>query len=115
MRSTLIDALGKDRVRPSYTAFGASGSDYQPDAVILRKEIEVPAAFVEAISSPKSVSTRFRRLYDIQKNVDYQGIDRIAVYNDEEDFESGDLLILQDVSNLVPFSLFNERTREYAQ
>lgn len=115
VRNALIEVVGKDRMRPTYTAFGASGSDYQPDAVILRKEIEIPAAFVEAISSPKSVATRFRRLYDIKKNDDYQAIDRIAVYNDEEDFESGDLLILQDVSNLVPYRAFSERARAYVQ
>ena len=115
VRSALIRTLGKERIRPSFTAFGASGSDYQPDAVILRSDIELPAAFVEAIGSPQSVSSRFRRLYDIQKNQDYQDVDRIAVYNDREDFESGDLLILQDVSNVVPYRAFSKRAEAYVQ
>lgn len=113
VREALFSKLSERIVSPNYTMFGASGGKYKITAAIMSSG-DKPRAIIEAISTPKSVSGRFRHLYDIKANQDYLGIDRIAVYDDTEEFHQHDYLLLQDVSNLVAFADIQNRISVYA-
>jgi len=114
VREVLSKKLSTDLVVPNYSILGASGGKYSVTAAITLPSIEKPKAIIEAISTPKSVSGRFRHLYDIKANAEYSNVERIAVYDDDESFHQYDYLLLQDVSNVVAFADLNKRVEVYA-
>ena len=114
VREALSKKLSEDMVTPNYSIIGASGGKYSVTAAILLPNNEKPKAIIEAISTPKSVSGRFRHLYDIKANIEYSSVERIAVYDDAETFHQHDYLLLQDVSNVVAFADLNKRVESYA-
>ena len=114
VREALSKKLSEDVVTPNYSVLGASGGKYNITAAILMPHDDKPRAIIEAISTPKSVSGRFRHLYDIKANAEYSKVERIAVYDDTETFHQHDYLLLQDVSNVVAFADFYKRVEAYA-
>jgi len=114
VKDALCKNLSDGLVAPNYSIFGASGGKYSVTAAIIAPNKDVPRAIVEAIATPKSVNGRFRHLYDIMANTEHLDVERIAVYDDNEDFHQHDYLLLQDVSNVVAFSDIQKRVRAYA-
>ena len=114
VRDILRAQVGEARMVPNFVVRGHTGSEYEVTAAITSRDPAKPSALVEAVPSPRTVAGRFRHLYEVKANDAYAGIDRLAVYDEEEEFTQGDLLLLQDVSNVVAFSDFQERARRYA-
>ena len=98
-------------LKPQY--FGDTGKVYSATASIIDIKIGLDSAVIEAVSSPRAVSSKFRAFYDIRKNPLYSNVVRLSVFDDSEDFAEGDIPLLQDVSNAVPFSALEKRIMEY--
>jgi hypothetical protein len=109
----LNDVMHSERVKRD-RVIGDSGTEYQVDFVVLGNDKERPLAFVEPVSDQDAVNTKFREFFDIQSNRVYQSVDRIAVYDDRHTWRPGDLLVLNRVSNVVPFTAFPRRLKRLA-
>ena len=103
------ETIGSDRVRNDEEVIGDSGISYRMNIVILAPDKAHPLAFIETIAEQDAVTGRFRAFYDIGKNESVRDIQRVSVYDDRHEWRAGDLILLQDVSNIVPFS--NTKTR----
>ena len=97
-------ALGEDRVRVDDAVLGDSGIEYRMKIVLLNERKTAPQAFVETVSEQKAVNAPFRAFYDIQKNESLRDVRRLSVYDDRHQWRSGDIILLQDVSAIVPFT-----------
>ncbi len=97
-------SLGEDRVKIDDGVLGDSGINYKMKIVLLNQEKTAPQAFVETVSEQKAVNAPFRAFYDIQKNASLRDIRRLSVYDDRHQWRPGDLILLQDVSAIVPFT-----------
>jgi hypothetical protein len=62
----------------------------------------------------EGVNKRFREFYDISQMLFNPEPDRIIMYDDKANLRQGDLIILQDVSNVVRFSDAETRFRPMA-
>ena len=102
--SRIVSAVGVDRVRANEEVSGRLGSTYRVSTVVLDNERSKPMAFIEPIGDREAIPRRFKEFYDLSKTPGYQGIDRVAVYDDAKPLPSGDALLLQEVGSLVRFS-----------
>lgn len=93
---------------------GDTGHEYRTTAAILLPSGDKFAAIIDAISSSRSVASKFRAMYDIKRNSLYEKTERISVIDDSEEFPEGDIPLLQDVSNTVLFSALPKRLEAYA-
>lgn len=98
------DILGSDRLTTDVDAVGESGTPYKVNIAILDKSRQRALAFIETVPDQKSVTSRFRAFYDLGKNAGYNNVERVSIFDDRHHWRAGDLNLLQDVSNLVPFS-----------
>lgn len=107
-RQTVIERVkefvGKDRVRENELVVGNSGTEYHIGAAVLDRRHVRPVAFVEAVRDMDGVNKRFREFYDISLVPELSDMSRIVLYDDAADLRQGDLLVLQNVSNVVRFS-----------
>ena len=94
---------------------GETGKIYNATAAIIDKITGDDIVLIEAVSNSRSVNSKFRAFYDIRNNPLYKSLDRISVFDDDEVFPEGDIPLLQDVSNVVPFSAFETRILQYAR
>lgn len=96
------DTLGHGRVRENQEFVASKGNSYQVSAVILDRTKSRPVAFLEPVSSHAAVARKFREFYDFMHTPDLTDIERVAIYDDTKtEITSGDVLLLQDVSNPV--------------
>ncbi|MDF1680420.1 hypothetical protein [Ponticaulis sp.] len=114
VNSVLQKMLGEDRISWHQKVTGKSGGTYDVTAAIIELNTKQPKALIEAIGSARAVPHRFRHLYEIKSSQRYRNVDLISVYDDQEVFESSDIVLLQDVSNAVPYSSFERRVKQYA-
>jgi hypothetical protein len=61
----------------------------------------------------EGVNKRFREFYDISLVPSLCDMERIVMYDDAADLRQGDLLVLQNVSNVVRFSDAESRLRPF--
>lgn len=106
--------VGENRVRENEAVTGKSGTQYNIGAVVLDKALREPVAYVEAVKDLEGVNKRFREFYDISQLQFNPEPDRIIMYDDKANLRQGDLIILQDVSNVVRFSDAEMRFRPMA-
>jgi hypothetical protein len=96
--------VGTARVRENEPVIGKSGTEYFVGAAVLDNELARPVAYVEAVRDMDGVNKRFREFYDISLVPDLRDMTRIVLYDDAANLRHGDLLVLQEVSNVVRFS-----------
>jgi hypothetical protein len=117
-RQEVIDQVkefvGTKRVRENEAVTGKSGTEYHIGAVVLNQSLSSPVAYVEAVKDLEGVNKRFREFYDISQLLFAPEPERIIMYDDKANLRQGDLLILQDVSNVVRFSDAKTRFRALA-
>lgn len=117
-RQEVIDRVkeyvGAKRVRENEAVIGKSGTQYSIGAVVLDGALRSPVAYVEAVKDLDGVNKRFREFYDISQLLFSPEPDRIILYDDKAHLRQGDLIILQDVSNVVRFSDAETRFRQLA-
>ena len=117
-RQDVIDRVkeyvGAKRVRENEAVTGKSGTQYSIGAVVLDSALRAPVAYVEAVKDLDGVNKRFREFYDISQLLFNPEPDRIILYDDKAHLRQGDLIILQDVSNVVRFSDAETRFRQLA-
>ncbi len=110
----VTEIVGSKRVRTNEEVQGHLGARYQVSAVVLDEEEKRPVAFVEPISGKDAVARRFKEFYDISKNASYEGIARVAVYDDSKGISGSDILLMQEVSNPVRFTDAPKRFAQWA-
>jgi hypothetical protein len=93
-----------ERVQNDQEVVGDSGTSYRLNIIILNEEKAAPIAYIETIADQNTVNSRFRTFFDIAQNDNLSAIPRVAIYDDRHDWRAGDLVLLQNVSNVVPFS-----------
>lgn len=104
--------MGAQRVRENEEVIGKSGSSYRVGATILDKRQAEPVAFVEAVKDREGVDKRFREFFDISQ-VEEDQPELIVLYDDKASLQPGDLLVLQNVSNVVRFSDVKARLEQF--
>jgi len=113
VRSALIKNFTDKAIKNKYKVIGHSGGEYEVTSAIVSNDNIIPDAIIEAVSSPQAVAFRFRHLYDIKMNPDYSMTDTIAVYDENENFSSSDLTLLQSQSNVVAYEQLMSRVSSY--
>src|SRR5689334_374445 len=107
-RQTAIERVkefvGSNRVRENELVVGNSGTEYHIGAAVLDRQLSKPVAYVEAVRDMEGVNKRFREFYDISLVPELSDMARIVLYDDAAELRQGDLLVLQNVSNVVRFS-----------
>lgn len=107
-KQTVIDRVreyvGSSRVRENEPVIGKSGTEYFIGAAVLDNQMSKPIAYVEAVRDIDGVNKRFREFSDISLVPDLQDMTRIVLYDDHANLRQGDLLVLQEVSNVVRLS-----------
>ena len=99
----VVSELYGNRVRQEEAIQGTGSIIYRIDAVILDKTETKRIAFVEALGDEQSVNRRFREFYDLKRL--YRDVPhRIAVYDNRRSWRDGDLSILKDVGEPLPYS-----------
>lgn len=106
--------VGERRVRENESVIGKSGTQYQIGAVILDRTLSLPVAYVEAVKDLEGVNKRFREFYDISQLLFSPEPERITLYDDKAGLRQGDLIVLQEVSNVVRLSDAASRFRPLA-
>lgn len=106
--------VGEQRVRANEPVYGRSGTEYSISAVVLDRRLSAPLAYIEAVKDADGVNKKFREFYDISLVPDIYA-DRIVLYDDNAHLRQGDLILLQDVSNVVRFSDAETRLRPFAE
>ncbi len=96
--------VGAERVRENELVIGSSGTEYHIGAAVLDASGSRPVAYVEAVRDMEGVNKRFREFYDISLVPALSDMTRIVMYDDAADLRQGDLLVLQNVSNVVRIS-----------
>lgn len=112
--SRAIDAVGIGRVRTNEEVSGHLGSKYRVSAVILDTLQSRPVAFVEPIADRDSIPRRFKEFYDLSVTPAYEGVERVAVYDETNPIPAGDALLMEEVGNLVRFADAPVRFRAWA-
>ncbi len=107
-KQTVIDKVkqfvGEHRVRENEPVIGSSGTQYSIGAVVLNARKSAPIALVEAVRDLDGVNKRFREFYDISLEPQLAELERVVMYDDSAELRQGDLILLQNVSNVVRFS-----------
>ncbi len=107
-RQTVIERVkefvGSNRVRENELVVGNSGTEYHIGAAVLDRQLSKPVAYVEAVRDMEGVNKRFREFYDISLVPELSDMTCIVLYDDAAELRQGDLLVLQNVSNVVRFS-----------
>jgi hypothetical protein len=118
-RQTVIDHVkefvGAPRVRENELVVGDSGTEYHVGAAVLDRTLARRVALVEAVRDMDGVNKRLREFYDISLVPELSDMDRIVLYDDTADLRHGDLLVLQNVSNVVRLSDAESRLRYLAR
>lgn len=109
------DYVGATRVRENEPIVGDSGTEYHIGAAVLDRKLSRPVALVEAVRDMDGVNKRLREFYDISLVPSLEDMDRIVLYDDAAQFRQGDLLVLQNVSNVVRFSDAEARFKSLMQ
>lgn len=109
------DFVGTSRVREDELVIGESGTEYHIGAAVLDRDRTRPVAYVEAVRDMEGVNKRFREFYDISLVPELSAMTRIVLYDDAADLRQGDLLVLQNVSNVVRFSDVEARFRPFTE
>jgi hypothetical protein len=104
--------VGPNRVRENELVVGNSGTEYHVGAAVLDPKLEKPVAYVEAVRDMEGVNKRFREFYDISLVPELSDMTCIVLYDDTADLRQGDLLVLQNVSNVVRFSDAETRLKQ---
>jgi hypothetical protein len=99
----VTEIVGSKRVRTNEQVIGHLGSKYKVAAVVLDSKASRPLAFVEGVNDQDAVARKFKEFYDIRANSSYDGIDLVAVIDDEKEIPPGDVLLMQEVGNIVRF------------
>lgn len=111
----VADTLGRSRIRENQEFIASKGNSYQVSAVILDRHQSHPIAFLEPVSSHQAVARKFREFYDFMHTPELTDIDRVAVYDEtKSEITSGDILLLQDVSNPVRHRDSDARLRAWS-
>lgn len=108
------EAVGSRRIRTNEEVSGHLGAKYLITAVVLDKHESKPIAFLEPVVSKDAIARKFKEFYDLSRTATYQGIDRVAVLNDEKVMTAPDVLLLQEVCNPVRFSDASSRFAAWA-
>jgi hypothetical protein len=106
--------ISRDRLKSPTQVNGWSGTTYRVSNVVLTPDRQGELAFVEPISDQAAVDRRYREFSDIANNEMYAMVQRISVYDDRQKWRDGDLAILGQVSNIVPFSSLPRRLQKLA-
>jgi hypothetical protein len=106
--------VGSSRVRENEPVIGDSGTEYHVGAAVLDQTLAKPVALVEAVRDMDGVNKRFREFYDISLVPKLSDMARIVLYDEKADLRQGDLLVLQNVSNVVRLSDVEARLRHLA-
>lgn len=106
--------VGSTRVRENELVIGNSGTEYHIGAAVLDRHLSKPVAYVEAVRDMEGVNKRLREFYDISLVPELADMSRIVLYDDAAQLRQGDLLVLQNVSNVVRFSDAEARLRPLA-
>lgn len=112
--SSVVESVTEKRVRSRLQIIGRSGTTYRVSNVILTADAQEELAFVEPIADQSAVDRRFREFSDIKNNASYSQVQRIAVYDDRVKWRDGDLAVLDQVSNIVPFTSLSRRLQRLA-
>jgi hypothetical protein len=104
--------VGSKRFRENEEVVGESGYSYQVSAVVLDEAESGPVGFIEPIKDHDSATRKFREFWDISRSTRLTDIRRIALFDDSKNWDSSDLIILQEVSNLVRVSDAETRMKE---
>jgi hypothetical protein len=107
--------VGASRVRENEPVIGKSGTEYFIGAAVLDSRLSKPVAYVEAVRDIDGVNKRFREFSDISLVPDLRDMTRIVLYDDHANLRQGDLLVLQEVSNVVRFSDAKARFLPFAK
>jgi hypothetical protein len=118
-RQSVIDRVkefvGPNRVRENELVVGSSGTEYHIGAAVLDRQLSKPVAYVEAVRDMDGVNKRFREFYDISLVPELRDMTRIVLYDDAANLRQGDLLVLQNVSNVVRLSDTEARLKPWAK
>jgi hypothetical protein len=98
------EVVGAKRYRENEEVLGASGYSYQVSAVVLDASAAGPISYVEPVRDHDTATKKFREFWDISRSEEFGSIRRIALFDDKRNWDSSDLIILQEVSNLVRVS-----------
>jgi hypothetical protein len=111
--AVLRDAFGR-RHREKQEVVADSGKAYRVSQVLLDRAEARFVAFIEPTPSPAAVPRRVAEFLDLRD--EYPEVGREAIYDDSEAgrFDGANLILLQKVSNPVPFSLSAARLRRLA-
>jgi hypothetical protein len=104
MADVVADVFGKRRVREEEAIKGASGTTYRVNAVVLDATETTPVAFVEAVTDDQSVNRHFREFYDLKRSPQYADVSRVGIYDSRRIWRPGDLAILDEVGQVIPYS-----------
>ena len=98
------ETIGASRIRENEEYRADKGTSYKVTAVVLDSKQTRPVAFLEPISRHQAVARKFREFYDFKMTPSLLDIERVAIYDDaQSEITSGDILLMQDVSNPVRF------------
>ncbi len=109
------EIVGSKRYRENEEIYGQSGYSYHVSAVILNENASEPVGFVEPIKDHESATKKFREFWDISRSERFGSVARISLFDDSRHWDSSDLVILQEVSNLVRLSDAKVRMRDFVQ
>ncbi len=111
----VANTIGQGRLRENQEVTASKGNSYRVSAVILDRHRSRPVAFLEPVSSHQSVARKFREFYDFMHTPELTNIERVAIYDDTQaGITTGDVLLLQDVSNPVRSSDSDIRLRAWS-
>lgn len=101
--SEILNAVGEKRVRTDEEISGHLGSRYKVSAVVLDKSASRPLAFVEPVSDREGIARRFKEFYDLSRTPQYEDVQRVAIYDENQAISSGDALLMEEVGNFVRY------------
>lgn len=99
----LVTNLYGSRVRPDEEVRGTSGTVYRVNAVILDQQEFSAVSFIEAVADETAVNRHFREFWDLSQSQRYTQVPRFSVYDSRRTWRDGDLSILRNVSEIVPY------------
>ncbi|NBC34745.1 MAG: hypothetical protein GVY13_18895 [Alphaproteobacteria bacterium] len=109
-----LKTLCAERLQERAEVIGDSGRVYRVGHVITAADCRSPLCFIETVANEKAVPRRVAEFLDLTD--EYPEVPRQSVYDEDLQWESHNLLLLQKVSETIPFSERNpgflDRTME---
>jgi hypothetical protein len=103
--SSLSEFVGLERIKENVEVLAHTGTKYHISAAILDSLKTKPEIYIEAVSSHESVARKFRAMYDLKLTPMISETIRVSIFDDERSgITNGDLNLLREVSEIVPFS-----------